>query len=202
MSRYPAANRFRRRAPPGARGFTLVEAAIVMVIVGFAVLAMLELLAAGSVTNAESAEMTTGVTLANNIRELSLGLPLYDPNQDPKVAPRVWNSKEASVPLYDNVTDLDGNVDTWNNQAADPIDGYQKFQPPVDGTRKSIPGLSNWAQYVKVETVSPDNLRIVLPQDPDAEAARITVKVTKDGVEVYRTRWFVCAPLAANKPSP
>jgi len=174
---------------------------MVTVIVGFAVLAMLQLLAAGSVTNSESAEMTTAVTLASNIRELSLGLPLYDPDQDPKVAPRVWNSKEASVQLYDNITDLDGNADTWNNPN-DPIDGYQKFQPPIDGTRKSIAGLSNWAQYVKVETVSPDNLRIVLPQDPDAEAARITVKVTKDGVEVYRARWFVCAPLAANKPSP
>jgi hypothetical protein len=174
---------------------------MVTVIVGVGVLAMLQLLAAGTVSNSDSAELTTAMTLANNIRELSLGLPLYDPQQDPSVAPRVWNSKEASLALYDNVTDLDGAVDTWN-QPTDPATGYQKFSPPVDGTRQAIAGLGNWAQYVKVETVNPWNLHTVLPHDPDAEAARITVKVTRDEVEVYRTSWFVCAPLAAVKPAP
>ena len=68
-----------RRCPPapGTRraraGFTLIEAAIVTAIVGFGIVALLELLAAGSMANAESAELTTAVFLANNINELMQG---------------------------------------------------------------------------------------------------------------------------------
>ena len=171
---------------------------MVMVIVGVGVLAMLDLLAAGTVSNVDAAETTTAMTLASSIRELSLGLPLYDPNQDPKVAPRVWNSKEPALEQYDNVTDLDGPTDTWDKP--EHPGGYQKFQPPINGTKKKIDGHDVWAQYVKVETVNPAQVRSTLPHDPDAEVARVTVVITRDGKEVYRSSWLVYAPMAATKP--
>ena len=53
-------------ASPGAaaqrgrsRGFTLIEAAIVTAIVGIGIVGVLELLAAGSMSNAESTKLTT-----------------------------------------------------------------------------------------------------------------------------------------------
>lgn len=52
------------------RAFTLIEAMMVTVIVGVGVMAMLELLAAGTMVNGESTELTTAVSLANNINEL------------------------------------------------------------------------------------------------------------------------------------
>src|SRR5690349_6272577 len=56
--------------PPAARrregGFTLVEAALTMVIIGTGVVAMLQLLAAGTMSNSSAAELTTAVQLANN----------------------------------------------------------------------------------------------------------------------------------------
>ena len=54
--------------------FTLIEAAIVTVIVGVGIMAMLELLAAGSMANGASAELTTAMGLASNIHEMSLGV--------------------------------------------------------------------------------------------------------------------------------
>ena len=64
----------RGRSPAcGARGFTLIEAAIVTAIVGIAIVGMLQLMAAGSMANAESAEGTTAVNLANNINEMLKG---------------------------------------------------------------------------------------------------------------------------------
>lgn len=53
------------------RGFTLIEAAIVTVIVGVGTVAMIQLLAAGSMANGDAHELTTGMNLANNVREMT-----------------------------------------------------------------------------------------------------------------------------------
>ena len=60
------------------RGFTLIEAAIVTAIVGIGVVAMLELLAAGSMANGDSTELTTAMGLANNIHERMMSTPYAD----------------------------------------------------------------------------------------------------------------------------
>jgi type II secretory pathway pseudopilin PulG len=70
-----------RRTNPTARsngrrrsaGFTLIEAAIVTAIVGIGIVGLLELLAAGSMANINSKQLTTAVFLANNVNELMQG---------------------------------------------------------------------------------------------------------------------------------
>jgi type II secretory pathway pseudopilin PulG len=59
------------------RGFTLVEAAIVTAIVGFCIVGVLQLMAAGTMANTQAAETTTAMGLANNIHERSLSVK-YD----------------------------------------------------------------------------------------------------------------------------
>ena len=61
-----------RRHPGATRlgGFTLIEAMMVTVIVGVGFMAMLELLAAGTIVNGQSNQLTTAVQLANHINEL------------------------------------------------------------------------------------------------------------------------------------
>jgi Tfp pilus assembly protein PilV len=58
-------------------GFTLIEAAIVTVIIGLSVVALLQLLCAGSMANGESTDLTTAIFLAENINERMQGHP-YD----------------------------------------------------------------------------------------------------------------------------
>jgi Tfp pilus assembly protein PilV len=53
-------------------GFTLIEAALATTIIGVGVMAMLQLLAAGTAANVDSAELTTGLNLAKNVREICL----------------------------------------------------------------------------------------------------------------------------------
>jgi type II secretory pathway pseudopilin PulG len=63
--------RFVKHSRP--RGFTLIEAAIVTAIVGLGIVGLLELIAAGSMANIESAEATTAVYLAENVNEMMQG---------------------------------------------------------------------------------------------------------------------------------
>jgi len=62
----------RTKRPSRARGFTLIEASLASVIIGVGFLGMLQLLAAGTMTNLEGAETTTAVNLTKNIREMTL----------------------------------------------------------------------------------------------------------------------------------
>jgi hypothetical protein len=150
-----------------------------MVICGVGVMAILELLAAGSMSNVAGAEVMSGSHLAGNIREICLGLAFRDP-QEVEADPMweypekwQWDNKEASVELYDDIKDLDGCV----------------FQPPINAMRKQIQGYDKWAQHVTVETVADDHLASLRPKDPAAPAARITVKITRDGRVVHQSSW-------------
>ena len=164
-----------RTAARVRRGFTLIEAAMVTVIIGIGVVGMLELLAAGTLSNSKGTELTTAINLANNVREISLGLAFADPQ-----LPTVWNTKEASVALYDDIKDLDG--ESWS--------------PPRDVRRQEILGYGNWRQKVKVETVASDNVASVRPNNPTEPTARITVTVQRAGTDVYVMSWLAVAPKA------
>jgi type II secretory pathway pseudopilin PulG len=62
----------RRHPRRRSRGFTLIEAAFVTLVVGLACASLMQLLASGTIANAESAELTTGMNLANNLHEAML----------------------------------------------------------------------------------------------------------------------------------
>jgi hypothetical protein len=137
---------------------------------------MLELLAAGSVSNAYGTEMTTAVHLANNIHEISLGLAFYDPQDTNK---DTWNTKEAAgISAYDNITDLDGT----------------SFSPPLDVRKLPMPGYTGWGQRVKVETVAEDHVSSPRPNTMAEPTVRVTVTVFRHGRDVYSTSWLTVAP--------
>jgi Tfp pilus assembly protein PilV len=162
-----------RRSGRG-RGFTILEASIVTVVIGGGVVALLQLLAAGTMNNAAGNEQTVGVKLAGNVRELANGLAFQDPT-----TPNAWSTKgTSSVTAYNDIKDLDGCT----------------FQPPLDAARLPIGGMDAWSQVVKVETVAEDTLSSTRPNDPTAPVAKVTVRVLHNGKEVYRERWLAAAP--------
>jgi type II secretory pathway pseudopilin PulG len=63
-----------RSKRPKHRGFTLIEASLATVIIGVGVVAMLELIAAGTRVNVDGTERTTATNLAKNVREYALKL--------------------------------------------------------------------------------------------------------------------------------
>src|SRR4051812_24089164 len=153
-----------------------MEAAIVTVVIGVGVLSLVELLAAGTMSNSKGAELTTAVNLASNVREIATGLAFQD-----STYPNQWNTKESTVGAYDDIKDLDGCT----------------FQPPLDVRRQKIDSLPGWAQVVTVETVAEDTISSTRPNDPTLPVVKVTVRVTHNAKEVYRTRWIVAAPTPA-----
>jgi prepilin-type N-terminal cleavage/methylation domain-containing protein len=153
------------------RGFTLIECAIVTVIVGVGTVAVLQLMASGTMSNAESSELTTGLNMANDIKELSRGLAFDDPT-----LPANWGAEtgESSIAAYDDLDDLDGVT----------------FSPPIDARRLSLSTFTNWKQTVTVETVNPASISTSTTKGSQP-INRLTVKVYKNDNEVCQLTWLV-----------
>ena len=125
------------RSAIAARGFTLMESTLAVVIVAFGFLATMELFASCTTENQRSAQMTTAQMLTTNIQELTTGLQFRDPyytNSPIAVEPG------ESRATYNDVDDFDGFVSC----------------PPIDATRTPITELSQYTQTVQVMTIDPN----------------------------------------------
>jgi len=138
-------------------GFTLIEAALTMVIVGVGILAMVSAQQAYHQKNDWAQRTGTAQMLANEIRELTLTLPHHDPisgsaNLGPESNESTAAGPQTDVANYDDLDDFAGTVTGA---------GYGSgvtFNPPINGLRLGIDGLDQWSQAVTVENVFPDNL--------------------------------------------
>lgn len=150
------------------RGFTLIEAALVMTIVSVGVLAMLQLLATGSVVSADSITKTTAMNLARNIREMSLNLPCNDPT-----TPTNWGLEAGeTLATLDDLDDLH----------------TMTFDPPIDARRQVVGNMPGWKQVVFVNNVDPNKVTMLAPNG-STPAMLMTCVVSHNGTEVYRMRW-------------
>jgi hypothetical protein len=162
-----------RAARPRRTGFTLIEAALVTSIVGIGVLAMLQLLAAGTTSNSAGAEMTTALNLAKGIREMSMGLAFVD-----DVTPTNWGPDAGeTIGTYDDIDDLDGAV----------------FNPPIDAMRLTLNDYANWEQRVTVQSVDEDRITLPAPNGT-TPASRITVLLMHNGKRVTEISWTTFDP--------
>jgi hypothetical protein len=154
-------------------GFTLIEAALVTCIIGIGVLAMLQLLAAGTASNSAGAEMTTALNLAKGIREMCTGLAFADDNQ-----PTHWGSEAGeTIATYDDLDDLDGKI----------------FNPPIDALKITLPDYAAWEQRVTVQSVDADRITIPVPNGT-SPATRITVSIFRNGQRVCDISWTTFDP--------
>jgi hypothetical protein len=139
-------------------------------IVGFGVVSMLQLLAAGTVCNSEGTELTTALNLAKNIREMSLGLAVADPTN-----PTHWGAETGeTLATYDDIDDYSG----------------QTFSPPIDARRNSLTPYGTWQQRVTVETVDPNRLTLVVPNGSQP-SIKVTVTVSHNGKDITDVSWLM-----------
>jgi len=189
MTRYPIPDtRYPARRRGRQQGFTLIEAALTTVIIGTGVLAIVAAQQAYHQKNGWAQRSGTAMLLANEVRELTMPLPVFDPITGQSfIGPEPG---ENSVADYDDLDDFAG-VSTDGGVTYPGL----TFDPPIDALRRTISNMPGWSQHVTVESVFEDDiastasiplgttalLRLtvdVLYQGPNDSAPRTITKLT------------------------
>lgn len=159
--------RIRRRA-----GFSLVEVAIAVPIIGLGVAAAVAMSRASTRATDGGRQLTEAVFLAENMREWSLLLPMADP--DPA---------EAGNPPGADPSDAPGAPDDLD----DLLDAT--FDPPRDGQGRPVKDKVGWSQQVTLTWVNPNTLTTV--PDGASQTVRAQVQIRFQGQPVFATTWLV-----------
>lgn len=150
-----------------------METALATVIVGVGTLSMFTLVGTCINQTRESSNLTAGMNLARNIRELSLSMAFTDTK-----SPNTWGldgGESASNPAtWNDVNDLDGRT----------------ISPPITATRTPLTSMAGWSQQITVTSVTPDRLTLQAPRGSTA-CNQVTVVVLRDGKQVCTLSWMV-----------
>jgi len=184
---HPAPNPQSPVRNPKSSGFTLIETALVIVIVGVGVLAIMQAEQAFHQHNDFSQRVGTALLLANEIRELTLNFP----QSDPITAQTNWGpeTNEPNVLQYDDLDDFDG-----------PGGVGLTFSPPIDALRREIPNMTPWSQVITVENVLENFVNGSAAPDHSTDVLRITCRVLYQGptmnqpMEITRQTWLSAGP--------
>ena len=144
------------------------------VIIGTGVIALIELLAAGTMSNASGTELSTAVQLANNAHEIALSLAFT-------------NTANPTSTTFKGIVGPTNYTYRWNMN----VDTYT---PLLDVTRNPIAIYSNWSQQVTINSVNPANVSSIWPQNNVTYPARVTVVITHRGKVVYQASWLIEPP--------
>jgi len=194
--------------PRSHRGFTLIEAALTTVIVGTGVLAIVAAQQAYHRKNHWSQMSGTGMLLANELRELTMSLPLHDPltgtanfgpepgEMQPVLQDDGWGLIALNPGERLNWNDLDDFAGIVNSER---IGSGTVFMPPINALRQPVGDMDGWAQRIRVENVLPDNISATFTQPlGTTDLMRVTVTVTyqqpntdEEPVTISKLVWIV-----------
>lgn len=155
----------RRRTRRAAPGFTLLETALTLVILGVGVLAMVEAQSAFIQSNLWSSHAATGTFLAQEIREFTRSLPRHDPVRKLDAENGYafgFEIGEYTVDDIDDLDDLDGLRFGYDGNMDGPINALGEVIPEInlDGTinmdsQGNPEPMNGWAQEIYVQKVEP-----------------------------------------------
>ncbi|MCA9287569.1 MAG: prepilin-type N-terminal cleavage/methylation domain-containing protein [Phycisphaerales bacterium] len=171
-------NRHRHAASRSNRGFTLIETAMSLVIIGVGVVAVVDAQQAFMRSNTWSSQAASGTFLAGEIREMTRHLDRHDPVtglflDGPTLVGWGPEIGEVTVQDYDDLDDFDGVEFGALGDFPGPINAYGEVIPQLDAdgqvvldpnTGLPLP-MQGWTQRVEVFKVSPFDTAVALPPD-------------------------------------
>jgi hypothetical protein len=168
------------RRHPGHRsraGFTLIETAVASVIVAMAVLSIVAAQQAYTRVGDVAQKSDLALSLANEVREITMNMPLVDPiTGDAVFGPE---ADETSVAYYDDLDDFAG-----------PSVAGVTFDPPINALRQTIPNMAGWSQMVTAENVAASDIAGAAVTAGSTDLLRMTVVVSFNGTEYARLTWL------------
>jgi prepilin-type N-terminal cleavage/methylation domain-containing protein len=151
-------------------GFTLIEVLVAVVLVGLAIVSLVVANSSFTKANAAGTELSTAEFLLEQIKELTVLLPVIDPNtQMSTFGPE---ADETVLADYDDLDDFDGLA----------------FSPPISADRATLNNFAAFTQQVTVENVSAGDFEQIIA-DHGSFFVRVTVKVLLNSEEVISADW-------------
>jgi len=150
-------------------GFTLVEVLIAVILVGLSITALVMSSNSFTMANSIGADLSTAEFLVEQIRELTVLLPVVDPT----TGVATFGPEEPNLATYDDIDDFD----------------TLTFSPPISAAREALNDLAGFSQYVTVQNVLASNFETV-QADHSTSFVRITVSVRKNGEEITSASWL------------
>lgn len=154
------------------RAFSLIEVMIAILLVGMGVASLIAANSVYTQSNSVALDMSTAEYLVEQIKELTILLPVVDP-QPPNA---YFGTKEATLSAYDDIGDFDD----------------ETFSPPINADRQALSTFAAFTQKVTVQKVSPSNFEQVVADNPnpDSPFVRITVDIYCHGQKLLSSSWI------------
>jgi len=150
--------------------FTLAEIMIAIIFLGLAIAALLGTNRVLTQSNAAAIELSTAEFLTEQLRELTILLPAYDPQEGIDS----FGREEALLANYDDIDDFDD----------------APFSPPINADRQPINSLASYRQTVTVQKVSPFNFALDVADIDSSPFLKVTVKIYFNAKLVSSTSWI------------
>jgi len=151
-------------------GFTLLEVLIAIILVGLAVASLVVANSSFTKDNAAGTELSTAEFLIEQVRELTVLLPVVDPESEyDTFGPE---ADETALVNYDDLDDFDGT----------------SFSPPINADRTLLNDFAAYTQQVTVENVSAGDFEQVVG-DRGSFFVRVTVTVFLNSKQVSSADW-------------
>lgn len=152
------------------RGFTLIEVLVAIILVGLAIASLVAANNAFTMANGLGTDLSTAEFLIEQIRELTIMLPVVDPNTETAV---FGPESGENLANYNDLDDFDGLT----------------FSPPIGADRSTLSAFGAFSQIIIVENVDPSNFEQVV-SDHGSDFVRVTVKVLLNSKEISSASWL------------
>ncbi|HUS73912.1 MAG TPA: prepilin-type N-terminal cleavage/methylation domain-containing protein [Sedimentisphaerales bacterium] len=152
-------------------GFSFVEVLIAIILVGLAIASLIAANSSFTKANAAGTDLSTAEFLIEQIRELTVLMPVVDPNTE--ISTFGPEADETSLADYDDLDDFDGAA----------------FSPPISADRATLNDFAAFTQQITVENISAGDFEQVVG-DHSSFFVRVTVKVFFNTREISSAGWI------------
>lgn len=152
-------------------GFSFVEVLIALVLIGLAIASLVVANSSFTKANAAGTHLSTAEFLVEQIRELTIPLPVVDPTSG--VSTFGPEADEPTLADYDDLDDFDGAA----------------FSPPISAERSTLNDFAPFTQQITVQNISAGDFEQVVG-DHGSYFVRVTVTVSLNSREISSASWI------------
>ncbi len=151
-------------------GFTFIEVLFAVLLVGLAIASLVAANAAFTKANGTGTDLSTAEFLIGQIRELTMLLPVIDPETE--LATFGPESGET-LANYDDLDDFNGAT----------------FSPPINAERTALTEFSAYSQKITVQNVNPSDFEQVVANH-SSNFVRVTVQIYLNSEPISSANWL------------